>query len=60
MLEEVPFEEIRRWYCHLDGADAPSFDDLEEAVTWGLDPAAGVVVRTLELGFYLAGEHPPD
>ena len=29
-------------------------------MTWGLDRAAGVVVRTLELGFYLAGEHPPD
>ncbi len=60
VLEEVPFEGRRRWCCHLDGADAPSFDDLEEAVIWGLDRAAGVVVRTLELGFYLAGEHPPD
>jgi hypothetical protein len=60
VLEEVPFKGRRRCYCHLDGADAPSFDDLEEAVIWGLDRAAGVVVRTLELGFYLAGEHPPD
>ena len=45
MLEELPFEGRRRWYCDLDGADAPSFDDLEEAVIWGLDRAAGVVVR---------------
>lgn len=60
VLEEVPFEGRRRWYCHLDGADGPSFDHLEEAVIWGLDCAAGVVVRTLELGFYLAVEHPPD
>ena len=60
VLEEVPFEGRRRWYCDLDGADAPSFDDLDEAVVWGLDRAAGVVVRTLQLEFYLAGEHPPD
>jgi hypothetical protein len=60
VFEEVPFEGRRRWYGDWDGADAPSFDDLEEAVSWGLDRAAGVVVRTLDLGFYLAGEHPPD
>jgi len=60
VLEEVPFEGRRRWYCDLDGADAPSFGDLDEAVVWGLDRAAGVVVRTLQLEFYLAGEHPPD
>jgi hypothetical protein len=28
-------------------------------VIWGLGRATGVVVQTLELGFYLAGEHPP-
>jgi len=60
VLEEVPFECRRRWYCDLDGADPPSFDDLDEAAVWGLDRAAGVVVRTLQLEFYLAGEHPPD
>lgn len=58
VLEEEPPR--RRWYCHWDGADAPGFDSVDDAVAWGLQRARGVVVRTIGTVFYLVGDAPDD
>jgi hypothetical protein len=60
VLEEDPPSDRARWYCHVDGEDAPGFDSADEAVEWGLRHARGVVVRTVSALFYLAGEAPDD
>lgn len=60
VLEELPSPGRRRWFCHLDGLDAPSFDDVGAAIEWGLVHAHGVVVRTLSSEFYLLGDPPRD
>jgi hypothetical protein len=49
-----------RWFCHWDGAPAPGFENLEDAVSWGLERARTVIVRTLGTVFYWAGDRPSD
>jgi hypothetical protein len=60
VLEEQPPTTRLRWYCHWDGESAPGFDSVEEAVIWGLERASGVIVRTVDCVFYLAGRRPAD
>lgn len=60
VLEADPPSARPRWFCHWDGAPAPGFDNLEDAVSWGLERARTVVVRTLGTVFYWAGHRPPD
>jgi hypothetical protein len=60
VLEDDPPPTRPRWFCDWDGNAAPGFDDLDQAVAWGLARARGVVVRTLKGAFYLAGERPSD
>jgi hypothetical protein len=60
VLEEDPPSDRTRWYCHLNGDDAPGFESVEDAVSWGLERATGVVIRTVRTVFYLAGEAPDD
>jgi len=59
VLEDDPPADRPRWYCHLDGRDSGGFDDVDEAVRWGLEHAAGVVVRTLSGLYFVAGD-PAD
>ena len=59
VLEDDPPTRIR-WFCHWDGAPAPGFDNLDDAVSWGLERARTVVVRTLGTVFYWAGDRPAD
>lgn len=59
VLEDLP-PDRPRWFCHWDGAPAPGFDNLEDAVSWGLKRARTVVVRTLGTVFYWAGDRPSD
>src|SRR5271169_2125675 len=49
-----------RWFCHWDGASAPGFESLDDAVSWGLERARTVIVRTLGTVFYWAGDRPSD
>jgi hypothetical protein len=60
VLEDDPPPTRLRWFCDWDGDAAPGFDDVDEAVAWGLARASGVVVRTLKGAFYLAGERPSE
>jgi hypothetical protein len=60
VLEDPPPATRPRWYCHLDGSPAPAFDDVDEAVRWGLENASTVLVRTLGTAWYRAGEPSPD
>jgi hypothetical protein len=60
VLENDPPPARPRWFCHWDGVPAPAFDNLEDAVSWGLERARTVVVRTLGTVFYWAGDRPPD
>jgi hypothetical protein len=60
VLEDEPPPNGPRWFCHWDGNDAPGFDDVDEAVAWGMVRARGIVVRTISSEFYLAGERPSD
>jgi hypothetical protein len=49
-----------RWFCHWDGASAPGFESLDDAVSWGLERARTVLVRTLGSVLYWAGDRPSD
>jgi hypothetical protein len=60
VLEDDPPGTRPRWYCHWDGASAPGFENLDDAVSWGLERARTVVVRTLSTAFYWAGDRPSD
>ena len=60
VLEEDPPPERPRWFCHWDGASAPDFESLDDAVSWGLERARTVIVRTLGTVFYWAGDRPSD
>jgi len=60
VLEDDPPATRPRWYCHWDGGSAPGFENLEDAVSWGLTRARTVVVRTLGTVFYWAGDRPSD
>jgi hypothetical protein len=60
VLEEDPPPERPRWFCHWDGASAPGFESLDDAVGWGLERARTVIVRTLGTVFYWAGDRPSD
>jgi hypothetical protein len=60
VLEEQPPTTRLRWYCHGDVENAPGFDSVEEAVIWGLERASGVVVRTVDFVYYVAGRRPSD
>jgi hypothetical protein len=60
VLEDDPLPTRPRWFCHWDGASAPGFENLEDAVSWGLRRARTVVVRTLGTVFYWAGDRPSD
>jgi hypothetical protein len=60
VLEDDPPPTRSRWFCHWDGAPAPGFEDLEDAVSWGLERARTVIVRTLGTVFYWAGDRPSD
>jgi hypothetical protein len=60
VLEDDPPPTRPRWFCHWDGAPAPGFEDLEDAVGWGLKRARTVIVRTLGTVFYWAGDRPSD
>jgi len=60
VLEDDPPPTRPRWFCHWDGADAPGFENLDDAVSWGLKRARTVVVRTLGGAFYWAGDRPSD
>ena len=60
VLEEDPPPERPRWFCHWDGASAPGFESLDDAVGWGLERARTVIVRTLGAVFYWAGDRPSD
>jgi hypothetical protein len=59
VLEDDPPADRPRWYCHQDGRDSGGFDDVDEAVRWGLEHTAGVVVRTLSGLYFVAGD-PAD
>jgi hypothetical protein len=56
VLEDPPPAIRPRWYCHWDGQAAPGFDNVDEAVSWGLERARSVLVRTLGSAFFVAGE----
>jgi hypothetical protein len=58
VLEEDPPPTGPRWFCHWDGASAPGFESLDDAVGWGLERARTVIVRTLGSDFYWAGDRP--
>jgi len=60
VLEDDPPPTRPRWFCHWDGASAPGFESLDDAVSWGLKRARTVIVRTLGSGFYWAGDRPSD
>jgi hypothetical protein len=45
VLEDSPPATRPRWFCHWDGADAPGFESVEEAVACGLSRAVSVIVR---------------
>ncbi len=60
VLEDDPPPTRPRWFCHWDGASAPGFESLDEAVSWGLERARTVIVRTLGSVFYCAGDRPSD
>lgn len=59
VLEDDPPATRGRWFCHWDGSHAPGFENLEDAVSWGLARARSVVVRTLGTVFCWAGDRPP-
>jgi hypothetical protein len=40
--------------------EAPGFDDVDEAVAYGLARAGSVIVRTLACDFYWAGQEPDE
>ncbi len=42
------------------GPPPPGFDEVDDAVAWGMERAKGVVVRTLGGAYYLAGQRPAD
>jgi len=60
VLEDDPPPTGPRWFCHWDGASAPGFENLEDAVSWGLRRARTVIVRSLGTIFYWAGDRPSD
>ena len=60
VLEDDPPATRPRWFCHWDGAFAPGFENLDDAVSWGLERARTVIVRTLGGLFYRAGDRPAD
>ena len=60
VLEEDPPPTGPRWFCHWDGASAPGFESLDDAVSWGLERARTVIVRTLGSDFYWAGDRPSE
>jgi len=60
VLEEDPTPTDPRWFCHWDGAFAPRFESLDDAISWGLERARTVIVRTLGPVFYWAGDRPSD
>jgi hypothetical protein len=60
VLENDPSPTGPRWFCHWDGASAPGFEHLDDAVSWGLERARTVIVRTLGSIFYWAGDRPSD
>jgi hypothetical protein len=63
VLEDDPQDDAPtrpRWFCHWDGASAPGFEDLDDAVRWGLERARTVIVRTLGTVLYWAGDQPSD
>jgi hypothetical protein len=60
VIEDDPPPTRPRWFCHWDGASAPGFEHLDDAVSWGLERARTVVVRTLGSVLYWAGERPSD
>lgn len=60
VLEDDPPTTRPRWFCHWDGVEAPGFEDVEEAISWGLARARSVVIRTLGPAFYWAGQPPAD
>ena len=60
VLEDDPPPTRPRWFCHWDGVPAPGFEDPEDAVSWGLERARTVIVRTLGTVFYWAGDRPSD
>jgi len=60
VLEDDPPPTGPRWFCHWDGASAPGFENLDDAVSWGLGRARTVIVRTLGGCVYWAGDRPSD
>jgi len=60
VLEDPPPATRPRWFCHWNGADAPGFENVNDAVTWGLCRAVTVMIRTVGGTFYFAGERPSD
>ena len=60
VLEDDPPPTRPRWFCHWDGASAPGSESLDDAVSWGLERARTVIVRTLGSVFYWAGDRPSD
>src|ERR1700722_4933138 len=60
VLEDDPPPTRPRWFCHWDGASAPGFESLDDAVSWGLERARTVIVRTLGSVFYWAGDRPSE
>ncbi len=60
VLEDDPPPARPRWFCHWDEASAPGFQNLDDAVSWGLKRARTVIVRTLGGVFYWAGDRPSD
>ena len=60
VLEDDPPPMRPRWFCYRDGARAPGLENLDVAVSWGLERARMVIVRTLGTVFYWAGDRPSD
>ena len=60
VFEDDPPPTRPRWFCHWDGASAPGFENLDDAVSWGLERARTVIVRTLGSVFCWAGDRPSD
>jgi len=55
--EDPPPPTRPRWYC---AAHPGGFDEVDEAVTWALERAPTVIVRTVEQVLYWAGSAPED
>jgi hypothetical protein len=60
VFEDQPPATGARWYVNWGGVVGLGFDTPEDAVSWGLERARTIILRTVSDVLYWAGEHPPD